>query len=56
MQPGNYDPRPPEDRAQTSDANRTLRTGRRSRGTSETNTTDGGIMRRLSGRSDLDRA
>ena len=58
MQPGNYDPRPPEDRdrARASDADRTLRTGRRSRGTSETNTTDGGIMRRLSGRSDLDRA
>ena len=56
MQSGNYDPRPPEDRdpARATDADRTSRTGRRSRGTSKTKTSDDGIMRRLSGRSDLD--
>ena len=58
MQSGNYDPRPPEDRdlARATEADRTSRTGRRSRGTSKTKTSDDGIMRRLSGRSDLDRA
>ncbi len=58
MRPGNYDPRPPEDRdlAGVGHTDSSSRTGRRSRGTPENTATDGGIMRRLSGRSDLDRA
>jgi len=58
VRPGNYDPRPPEDRDQAGEGHTdsSSRTGRRSRGISENTATDGGIMRRLSGRSDLDRA
>lgn len=58
VRPENYDPRPPKDRdlAGAGHTDSTSRTGRRSRGTPENTATDGGIMRRLSGRSDLDRA
>tara|TARA_B100000029_G_scaffold103457_2_gene93932 strand:- start:14726 stop:15838 length:1113 start_codon:yes stop_codon:yes gene_type:complete len=58
VQSGNYDPRPPEDRdlAGTIDPKRTSRVTRRSKATSETNPAADGMLRRLSGRSDLDRA
>ena len=47
MRPGNYDPRPPEDRdlAGVGHTDSSSRTGRRSRGTPENTAANDGIMR-----------